>query len=68
MAGMLIATVSITDAYFAVGHLAVILWLSLAYAGMTFQQPMVFAACLDIGGARGEQLPGQGGRHRSHCV
>ena len=37
---------------------AVILCLSFAYAGITFQQPVVFAACLDIGGARGGAITG----------
>ena len=31
--------------------LGALIFLSLAYAGTTFQQPIMFAACLDIGGA-----------------
>jgi ACS family glucarate transporter-like MFS transporter len=38
--------------------LAVILCLSLAYSGITYQQPAVFSACLDIGGRRGGAVSG----------
>jgi len=43
---------------FARGQLTVILCLSLAYAGITFQQPVVWTACLDIGGRRGGAVSG----------
>jgi predicted MFS family arabinose efflux permease len=53
MAGLALAAVSIACAAFTTSHLAVILCLSLAYVGITFQQPAVFSACLDIGGPHG---------------
>jgi predicted MFS family arabinose efflux permease len=58
MAGLAVAAVSIVFAIFAGTPMAVIVWLSFAYAGITFQQPAVFAACLDIGGVRGGVVSG----------
>ena len=56
--GQLLAAVSIASSIFAANHYAVIACLSLAYAGIAFQQPAVFSACLDIGGARGGVVTG----------
>jgi predicted MFS family arabinose efflux permease len=58
IAGLLLAAISIASTIFAVNHLAVILCLSFAYTGITFQQPVVWAACLDIGGSRGGAVAG----------
>jgi predicted MFS family arabinose efflux permease len=58
MLGMLLAAVSIVATMFAAGQLAVIVCLSFAYAGITFQQPVVWTACLDIGGKRGGAVSG----------
>ena len=58
MAGLLLAAVSLACTIFASGHVAVIACLSLAYTGITFQQPAVFAACADIGGMRSGAVTG----------
>ncbi len=58
MAGLALAAVSVGLTIFASTQMAVILCLSFAYAGITFQQPAVFAACLDIGGVRGGVVSG----------
>lgn len=58
IAGLLLAAVSVTATIFATSQLAVIICLSLAYAGITFQQPAVFASCLDVGGSRGGAVSG----------
>lgn len=58
IAGLALSTISMTCALFAVGHFPVIACLSLAYAGITFQQPVVLIACLDIGGVRGGAVTG----------
>ncbi len=58
MAGMLLAASGLVCTVFAGGQTAVILCLSLAYAGITFQQPVVWTACLDIGGRRGGAVSG----------
>jgi predicted MFS family arabinose efflux permease len=58
VAGMLLASVSILCATFATTHIAAILCLSFAYAGIAFQQPVVWTACLDIGGYRGGAVSG----------
>ncbi len=58
MAGMLLAASGLVCTVFAGGQAAVILCLSLAYAGITFQQPVVWTACLDIGGRRGGAVSG----------
>ena len=49
---------SIGATFFTTSHFAVIACLSLAYAGITFQQPAVFAACADIGGPRSGAVTG----------
>ena len=56
--GMTLAAFSLTLTIFATSNMAVIVCLSLAYVGVTFQQPAVFAACLDIGGPRGGTVTG----------
>jgi ACS family glucarate transporter-like MFS transporter len=58
IAGLLLAAISVTSAVFATNQLAVILCFSLAYAGITFQQPVVWTACLDIGGTRAGAVSG----------
>jgi sugar phosphate permease len=58
IAGLLLSCLSIVSTMFATSHLAIILCLSLAYVGITFQQPAVFAACLDIGGVKGGTVTG----------
>jgi ACS family glucarate transporter-like MFS transporter len=58
MAGLFLAAVSLAAAIFASSQLAVIGCLSFAYAGITLQQPAVFASCLDIGGKRGGAVSG----------
>jgi MFS family permease len=58
MAGLCSAAAGMTCALFATSHLAVILCLSLCYAGVTFQQPVVWASCLDLGGIRGGAVSG----------
>jgi predicted MFS family arabinose efflux permease len=58
MAGLSLATVSVSLTFFVTNPIAIILCLSFAYAGITFQQPAVFAACLDIGGTRGGIVSG----------
>jgi MFS-type transporter involved in bile tolerance (Atg22 family) len=58
MAGLFLSAMSLAGALFTTSHLAVIVCLSLTYAGITFQQPAVFAACLDIGGSRGGAVSG----------
>jgi len=58
MAGAFLSTVSIIGLMFATGQLAVIACLSLAYVGITFQQPAVFTACVDIGGNQGGAVVG----------
>ena len=51
-AGLLLAALAIGMTFFTTSHFGVIACLSLAYTGITFQQPAVFAACADIGGFR----------------
>ena len=58
MAGACLAAASMAAATFSTGHVAIIVALSLAYAGITLQQPPVLAACLDIGGLRGGAVVG----------
>ena len=58
MAGLALAATGILSTVFVTSHLAVILCISLAYAGITFQQPVVWTACLDIGGNRGGAVSG----------
>ena len=58
IAGLSLAAISMAFAVFSDTPGMVILWLSLSYAGITFQQPMVFIACIDIGGTRGGAVTG----------
>ena len=50
VAGLGLAAVSAIAVMFAGSQIAVLTLLSLTYAGITFQQPIIFAVCLDIGG------------------
>ena len=50
LAGLGIAAVCAVAVMFAEQRVAVLLLLSLVYGGITFQQPIMFAVCLDIGG------------------
>lgn len=56
--GLFLAAVFLSCAIFATNQFALIACLSAAYAGITFQQPAVFAACLDIGGVLGGTVTG----------
>lgn len=58
VAGGFLAAASIIGLMFATGQLPVIAWLSLAYAGIALQQPVVFTACVDIGGNQGGVVVG----------
>jgi len=58
MAGLLFAASGMALALLTTSHFALIACLSLAYAGITFQQPAVFAACADIGGLRSGAVAG----------
>lgn len=49
-AGLLIASCSIAGVLLAHSSSAALLFLTCAIAGITFQQPIAFAVCLDIGG------------------
>jgi MFS family permease len=48
--GLAFAAVCAVAVMFTGGQLEAMLLLSLIYAGITFQQPIMFAVCLDIGG------------------
>jgi ACS family glucarate transporter-like MFS transporter len=50
VAGLSFATLCAVAVPFTHNWLAVLVLLSLTYAGITFQQPTMFAVCLDIGG------------------
>jgi ACS family glucarate transporter-like MFS transporter len=58
MAGCFLAASSLAATTLAHSPFAVILGLSLTYAGICFQQPVVWTACLDIGGMRGGAVSG----------
>jgi predicted MFS family arabinose efflux permease len=58
MAGLLVSAVFMGSAFLFTGRLPLILCLSMGYAGLTFQQPVVFTTCLDIGGRRGGAMMG----------
>ena len=58
MAGLLGCALGLAATVLVRTPFAVILCLSLAYAGLTFQQPVVWTACLDIGGRRGGAVSG----------
>jgi len=47
--GLAIAAVSVFAAFFSVNNYVSLAWLALCYAGLTFQQPTVFATCVEIG-------------------
>ena len=49
IAGLTLAAASMLGAAFVPGKYGVLLLLALGYAGITFQQPSVWAVCLDIG-------------------
>jgi MFS family permease len=49
--GLGVACVSMIAVFFAQSPYAALALLCLSYAGITFQQPIMFAVCLDIGGA-----------------
>ena len=50
LAGLAIATPCLVGVMFVHQWLWALLLLSVAYGGITFQQPIMFAVCLDIGG------------------
>jgi len=58
IAGLLISAVFMGSAFLFTSQLPLILCLSMGYAGLTFQQPVVFTTCLDIGGRRGGAMLG----------
>ena len=58
MAGLGMSAAGLVCTLFAGGQVAVIAALSLTYVRITFQQPAVFTACLDIGGVRGGAVTG----------
>jgi ACS family glucarate transporter-like MFS transporter len=58
MAGLAISAIFMASAVLFTGQLPLILCLSMGYAGLTFQQPVVFSTCLDIGGRRGGAVLG----------
>jgi len=58
IAGSSLSAISIACAFFTANQLGVVVCFSLAYAGITFQQPVVFASCIDIGGTRGGAVTG----------
>jgi MFS family permease len=49
--GLSVAISATIGVLFAHGQMAALVLLSLTYGGITFQQPILFAVCLDIGGA-----------------
>jgi len=49
MAGLVIASASAFAALISVNKYAALAWLALCYGGITFQQPTVWATCVDIG-------------------
>jgi MFS transporter, ACS family, glucarate transporter len=49
--GLGLAALCTVAVMFTRGQLGAMILLSLIYAGITFQQPIMFAVCLDIGGA-----------------
>jgi MFS transporter, ACS family, glucarate transporter len=51
IAGLIVAALSITGVLFTHNTYAALALLCLANGGITFQQPIAFAICLDIGGA-----------------
>lgn len=49
IAGLVTASVSAFAALISVSKYVVLVWLALCYGGITFQQPTVWATCVDIG-------------------
>lgn len=49
IAGLVTASVSAFAALISVNQYVALVWLMLCYGGMTFQQPTVWATCVDIG-------------------
>ena len=49
IAGLATASVSVFAAFSSVNNYVALAWLALCYAGITFQQPTVFATCVEIG-------------------
>jgi MFS family permease len=58
ISGAAVAALSFAAVPVTADHAATIVWLSLAYAGIAFQQTAVFTGCLDIGGLRGGAVTG----------
>ena len=58
VAGLGIAALSTVAVMFTKNQLGAMILLSLTYAGITFQQPIMFAVCLDIGGAYAGAMAG----------
>jgi MFS transporter, ACS family, glucarate transporter len=58
IAGLLVSGVFMGSAILFTNQLPLIFCLSMGYAGLTFQQPVVFTTCLDIGGRRGGAVMG----------
>jgi ACS family glucarate transporter-like MFS transporter len=50
VAGLFIAAVCAVAVMFTHSWIGALLFLSLSYCGITLQQPIMFAVCLDIGG------------------
>lgn len=49
IAGLAIAAVSVFAAWISVNKYVALVWLMVCYGGITFQQPTVWATCVDIG-------------------
>jgi ACS family glucarate transporter-like MFS transporter len=58
VAGLGFAAVCTVAVMFTQNQLGAMILLSLIYAGITFQQPIMFAVCLDIGGAYAGAMAG----------
>lgn len=58
MTGAILATASMVATLLVTSHLGVVVCLSFVYAGITLQQPAVFATCVDIGGERAGVVTG----------
>lgn len=58
VAGLGIAALSTVAVMFTHHQLSAMILLSLIYGGITFQQPIMFAVCLDIGGAYAGEMVG----------
>lgn len=49
IAGLVTASLSVFAAFSSVNNYVALAWLALCYGGITFQQPAVFATCVEIG-------------------